>query len=556
MPSDASIYSMIRTPQQELPLDVAGKAMQIRALMNQNALSGIQQQQAGLQLDEQQKLRSVFANNPNPTIADVMAASPTAGMNYQKFQLDKQKTQTGIDKDQAAILASKALDARNTLAGVTDQNSYDQWRQYGAQKGYQVAVNAPPQFDPEWKNQHLMTADAFLQRIKPNYQAVNTGGATQVIQTNPLAPGAQTTPLAHTISPAEQAGLDMQRKRLQITAATNDPFGMLGIKDLANGGQAPAAPGVTPQSAATGAPSAQPTTIAPPSGVKSPPIQQGDWQKIMGTDVHGQDFLSNVPGGLASQIKAYAEGRLPFPSGFALKSPYFQAILQMVGQYDPSFDAVNYNARNRMRSSLASTQSGSMGGNLTKINTAIGHLDSFDKAAQAMDNGDYPGMNKFLNWIGPQVGDTSLAGRMRTFEQAKEAVSNELMSVFRGTGAASSDTAKWAETFNAADSPKALRSAVTSAVSLLKSRIEAITQTYQNGMGTTEEPLQMVYPKAAKTLARLESEGTGSVSGNITAAKPIQTDSLPDPAKYSGKLLTDSKTNTKYISNGKTWVRQ
>lgn len=254
MPSDASIYSMIRTPTLPSPLQTAAQAMQIRGLMTQN-------QAQGLQLDEQQKLRDVFANNPNPSVGDVMAASPTAGMNYQKFQLEKQLNTAKLDETQQKVLAAKALDARNSLAGVTDQNSYDQWRQYAASKGYQVGLNAPSQYDPAWQKQHLYTADTFLAQLNQKGIPVDTGGSIQL--RNPQTGEPIGKPIPKTMSPEAAATLPFTRGNFQINRARAAYEGVPGLDGIGN----PAAPsGAAP----AGAPS-QSGTVAPASGAPASP---------------------------------------------------------------------------------------------------------------------------------------------------------------------------------------------------------------------------------------------------------------------------------------------
>lgn len=233
----------------------------------------------------------------------------------------------------------------------------------------------------------------------------------------------------------------------------------------------------------------------------------------------GEDFLKSIPKNVADQVKALAEGRMPFPGGFALKTPYWQNMITMVSQYDPNFDMVNYQARNATRKDFFG--GGKSAVNLTAINTAIGHLNSFDKAAEALGNSDYPMFNKVFQTVAPSAGGGEMAGKIRTFQQAKEAVANELMRVFRGVGASSSDTAKWAETLNASDSPAALKAAVRGATDLLDSRIEALNEQYRRGMGSTantEDTLSMVYPKARATLERLRSGKPASTRGSVNAA--------------------------------------
>jgi hypothetical protein len=65
-----------------------------------------------------------------------------------------------------------------------------------------------------------------------------------------------------------------------------------------------------------------------------------------------------LPQNDAAQVKALAEGRMAFPTGTALKSAYWQDMLQKVAQFDPSFDAVNYNARAGTRKAFTSGKEG------------------------------------------------------------------------------------------------------------------------------------------------------------------------------------------------------
>ena len=118
--------------------------------------------------------------------------------------------------------------------------------------------------------------------------------------------------------------------------------------------------------------------------------------------MHGADLLSAIPPTMGNQVKALAEGRMAFPSGFALKTPYWQNMLKMVSQYDPNFDAVNYNARSKTRNWITSGQGATT---VTALNTALGHAaglaDNFDK----LGNTQFPMINSALNFGKTQLGN-------------------------------------------------------------------------------------------------------------------------------------------------------
>src|SRR5579872_2292770 len=128
---------------------------------------------------------------------------------------------------------------------------------------------------------------------------------------------------------------------------------------------------------------------------------------------HGEDFLKTLKPEVAAQVKALAEGRMAFPSGFALRSPYWQQMLQAVSQYDPTFDAVNYTARAKTRSDFTS---GAAAKNVTSLNTVIGHLDELDKAARDLNNSNWRTYNSVKNFIETETGDP----RVQRFNAAKK----------------------------------------------------------------------------------------------------------------------------------------
>ena len=505
MPLDPNIVLGLRPVniQAPDPIGTFGRALALKTMLGQQQLQGIQAQEAGLNLAENQAYRqaAMQAGGDLPKLLDLLykSGAPRSALAVQQAMIGIQQKQAQTQKDLAQATASKLTTHRNMLVGVNDQPSYDQWRAGVVQDFPQFSQSIPEQFSPQTKLTLLQSADNLANRLAPKAAMVDTGQA--VTPTNPYTGAPMAPSIAKSVDPNTAV-----RERVQ--AAVQDPFDMMGIgsvveRALGKQGQSGAQTATPFLGPKDGAPKGAP--VIPLSDSLKDAIQRG---------VTGDEFLKSLPPDLAIQVKAYADGRQQFPAGFALKSPYFQTMMRMVGQYDPNFDAVNYNARFKTRQSLAA---GQMGQNLTRINTAIGHLDSFDKAAQALNNGSVPFVNYVANTFLPQIGATGLAGKVRTFQQAKEAVSNELMAVFRGTGASSGDTAKWAATLNESDSPQALRSAVKSAVDLLESRIEAVNNQYNTGMGTTADTLQMVYPKARATLERLRNEAQGAASAGTPA---------------------------------------
>ncbi len=184
-------------------------------------------------------------------------------------------------------------------------------------------------------------------------------------------------------------------------------------------------------------------------------------------NVHGDDYLKAINPIQAQEVKALAEGRMQFPAGAALRSPYWQGLLRDVGQFDPSFDAVNYNARAATRKDFTSGKSAQ---NITSFNTAIGHIGRLADSAEKLSNRSFPAWNSLANLASSQVGKPEV----NNFNVSKQAVIDELTRSFRGSGGSQTEINEWSKRLDASQSPEQLRGAVKEAVGLLRSRIDAV----------------------------------------------------------------------------------
>ena len=258
----------------------------------------------------------------------------------------------------------------------------------------------------------------------------------------------------------------------------------------------------------------RPIIVNPRTGESKPVGGGQQLSEAPSSDLHGDDYLKTLDKGQAEQVKALADGRMAFPSGFALRSPYWQRMLTEVSQYDPAFDAVNYQSRSRTRADLTSGPSAK---NITSFNTAIGHLGTLYDKGEKLGNSWSDYYNKLANFVIERKGDP----RVREFETAKSAVADELTRSFRLTGGNVHDIVAWEANLNASNSPDQLRGAIRTGVDLLRSRIDALGEQYNKGMGRTSDPLQLLTPKARETLARLPGgEDAKDSKGEKSEAKP------------------------------------
>lgn len=219
------------------------------------------------------------------------------------------------------------------------------------------------------------------------------------------------------------------------------------------------------------------------------------------SNLHGEDYLSTLPPRIASQVKALAAGRTQFPGGFALKSPYWQQIISAVSQYDPNFDAVNYNARANTRKDFTSGKSAD---NITSLNTAMAHLDTLKGNYRKLDNSNIPALNYVANGVLSSIGNTNKQMAMTNVGADTEAVSHELAKVFRAQGMSEGEVNAWKEKMGTSAGPAQSTALINSALDLMNGRLSALGERYNQGMGTTSDPIQLLSPDAQKAYNRLK----------------------------------------------------
>lgn len=229
----------------------------------------------------------------------------------------------------------------------------------------------------------------------------------------------------------------------------------------------------------------------------------------------GTNALSGLPPAMADQVKALAEGRMAFPSGFALKSPYWQKMLQMVSQYDPNFDAINYNARSKTRQDFTSGKSAE---NIKSLNTAIGHLDTITQKFDALENSSFPSYNTSANWIGSKLGNEKIQSAVGGFDTAKLAVSGEMAKVFRSVGMSQQEIEHWMDRLSSSQSPADFKSTIKTATDLMGGRLDAIGDQYTKGMGKSTQGLDLLSPDAKKQFQKIQGGGntSGGTSKSVT----------------------------------------
>ena len=210
----------------------------------------------------------------------------------------------------------------------------------------------------------------------------------------------------------------------------------------------------------------------------------------------GDAYLQSLDGQTAAQVRALAEGRMAFPTGTALKSPYWQGMLGAVSQYDPNFDAVNYNARSNTRKAFTS---GKEAQTVNALNTVAEHLGTLSDYADQLNNTSIPVINRIKNFAAAESGDPRIA----RFNTARKAAADEIAKVWRASGGSEADIQENLKNLDGAQSPEQLHAAIGTLVQLIGGKQAALQDQYSQGLGTTQSVKPLVSPEAAQAYQKV-----------------------------------------------------
>lgn len=235
---------------------------------------------------------------------------------------------------------------------------------------------------------------------------------------------------------------------------------------------------------------------------------------------HGDAYLATLSTNEAQTVKALAEGRIPWPTGTALRQGPWSARVDEALQYDPTLDTatISNNARQKVRNDFTS---GTSAKTINAMNTVVGHLADLQKIGEGLGNTSYDWVNEIKNWLTPGGSKTGVS--INNFNTAKQAVADELTRVYRQAGGSEQDIQSWQATLNAAKSPQELEGAFRTIGGLLESKLGAMQNQYQQGMGTT--PVNVVTPQTRATLDRLQ----GSAAPKMVRMKKPNGDLIDVP---------------------------
>ncbi len=248
----------------------------------------------------------------------------------------------------------------------------------------------------------------------------------------------------------------------------------------------------------------------------------------------GDEFLKTLPAAQQGQIKALAEGRQPFPTGMSYAR--LQPLIAAVTQYDPTFDAANYNARNKARSDFQSP-SGTGGKTINALNTALQHAGKLSDLIETLDNTEYPMANTVINAVRNQTGNTAVTNYRAVAPQ----LAKEIERAWRGTGGSSGDIKDLIESIGGNMGKQQQREALANFVDLVEGKLDATKTQRDNVLGPAGASIPILFPQNQPIIDSIKNRASGSSS---SAASPDLTGLKAGTARtfttgpYSGQKWT------------------
>lgn len=252
-------------------------------------------------------------------------------------------------------------------------------------------------------------------------------------------------------------------------------------------------------------------------------------------DQHGADFMATLDPQIAGQVKAIIEGRVPYPTGLLLRTPYGQQLAAYVTQADPTFEAGNSTARMKVRNEFLAGGPSSPSEMITAGNTAIQHLGHLSDAAEALDNTWSPDWNGVANAAAQRVGGGTAVTQ---FNNILGKYVEEATKFYRGTGGTEADIQRDLGNLSPNMSPTQLHTALQTQVELLQSKINALQDRWKQGMGPLVSDFPIIQPDSQGALSKIaQRAGVAPTNTASTQQSQAGAPATPAPAPSQGSRV-------------------
>lgn len=234
--------------------------------------------------------------------------------------------------------------------------------------------------------------------------------------------------------------------------------------------------------------------------------------------------LKTMPPATARLVKAYSDGRMPIPTAAALRNPSMAKLMASVQEYDPSFDAANYQARKNF---LTSSTSGSIFNNIIApsnkfLNHASSYLDAYDKLG--MEGGL---LSYATNPLKLKEMQGKRSGEYMSAETNLQGVKDEFAKFMGGKGQLTDLARKLESDLSITSSPAETYATISKMKELMQGQLEPVAQ-QRKELFKQGAPGDFIQPKGQEAIARID-RGPMQAGAKAEAPKQQAAPSYPTP---------------------------
>lgn len=260
-------------------------------------------------------------------------------------------------------------------------------------------------------------------------------------------------------------------------------------------------------------------------------VTPGDFTK------QGNEFLESLPETDRQMVRKIAGYEID-PKTLSTRGGHRERVLSMVSQFDPTYDDTQYANKRR---AIAQFGSGPQGNTVRSLNVAIEHIDTLQRAADALKNGDFTPGNKTYNEFAKIFGQSP----PNTFEGIRDFVANEVVKGTIGNAGALQDRNEAQSRVKAAASPEQLNQLMNGWTELMGGQVKGLAQQYEGSTGLKDFRDRYLTQRTRDAIALAEGKAT----------PPTASAKIPEFATEADAAKAGLKPGTKIKIGGRpgTW---
>lgn len=240
------------------------------------------------------------------------------------------------------------------------------------------------------------------------------------------------------------------------------------------------------------------------------------------------------PNSVENTAQLIYKGQLAPLSGFALKTPWGQAVTNRLAEIDKTqqaggaeqFSGGTFAAKAK---TLRDFSTGQQGNSVRFMNVAISHINTLQQLGKELDNGDTQAFNKLKNAWKSQTGQPAPT----SFTAARDIVANEVVKAVTASGGALADRQEAQAQISTASSWDQLAGIADTWKQLLAGQLGGLKLQYETGTGMKNFDTKL-YPETLKELGGLENPAptNGPAVGTVDGGYRFKGGDPANPASW------------------------